>query len=209
MRTVPHHPKTNIVIRIVVPVPISNATIRLIVIVPRPAAIFGWEMSDFYTAALYGKNKKKFDRCAVKRKKGKRVKVPKGKLVPHHPKTNIVIRIVVPVPISNATIRLKVSVPRRAANYPTRSTIAFEPSFAIGRCAFIIFLPAILYPFPHIATHIVQSEFVRFFLPYGVRFAARIVIIPSYLLQLFTTRVFKSFRLLSTARCILPLGFGG
>jgi len=47
--------------------------------------------------------------------------------VPHHPKTNIVIRIVVPVPISNATIRLIVIVPRPAANYPTRSIFTQPP----------------------------------------------------------------------------------
>lgn len=45
-----------------------------------------------------------------------------------------------------------------------------------GAC--LVLVPA---PFPHVAAHIVDSEFVGLFLSYGVGFAVRVFVMPGHL----------------------------
>lgn len=95
---------------------------------------------------------------------------------------------------------------------------ATAPSHAVGprrrtrrvslRIAAITARP-ILAPLPHITTHIIQAQFIRLFLFYGVCLATDIFPIPSHIAQGIATCILIPSTLLTTASSIFPLCFSG
>ena len=72
-------------------------------------------------------------------------------------------------------------------------------------------MPAILYPLPHIPTHIIQPQLIRLLLPHLVRATAAIINIPSDRINIITAAVQKFILCAGfpAPGCILPFRFGG
>ena len=117
------------------------------------------------------------------------------------------------------------AIARRAAETEGNATVvgsivapATAPIHAVGprrrtrrvslRIAAITARP-ILAPLPHITTHIIQAQFIRLFLFYGVCLAATIIRVPSHIAQGIATCILIPSTLLTTASSIFPLCFSG
>ncbi len=75
------------------------------------------------------------------------------------------------------------------------------------RCAFIIFMPYVLTPFPYIATHIIQPKFVIAFLANSVSCSIRVKCAPSNFKHLITPCIFEALTKRATPRCVFPFSF--
>ena len=75
---------------------------------------------------------------------------------------------------------------------------------ATGGTGFIL-VPA---PFPHIAAHIMNSEFVGLLLPHGMRAAVRVFFVPSDLVGVVASAELVSLTQSASARRPLPFHLG-
>ena len=73
-----------------------------------------------------------------------------------------------------------------------------------GAC--LVLVPA---PFPHIAAHIMDAEFVRLFLSYGVGFAVRVYLMPVHIVGIVDAAEFEALAQRPSSSRPFPLHFCG
>lgn len=100
-------------------------------------------------------------------------------------------------------------VPAAAAHHAHLFVSPGYPGGAVPGCADIITIKTIFHPFPGVAAHIVQAQFVGFFLAHhgGAHDAASPV--PAYFIQVVAAGIPVTPALQATPGRILPLGFRG
>ena len=64
-------------------------------------------------------------------------------------------------------------------------------------------------PFPHIATHIVDTQFIFSFLPYGMGLKTTVVAIPCHAIQIVAATVFIALALVPASAGKFPFRLGG
>src|SRR5210317_1998863 len=97
------------------------------------------------------------------------------------------------------------SIPGTSPQY-TLFTVATQPGAAIFRCAFIIRIPAILCPFRHIATHIIEAQPIRVFLFYLMGLFTAVIQVPAKIMTPVSTTIIFMFT--AAAACIFPFRLG-
>ena len=68
-------------------------------------------------------------------------------------------------------------------------------------------MPMVGAPFPYVAAHVAQAQFVRFLFSNRLRFASGISGMPGYPVRIIITGIFVPFRQNTAARGELPFGF--